>query len=144
MSFFTNIASWFSKEKTIVEADVQKVIAAFIKGEQVALADAQKIGLFVAQEVPTIVNDLADVASFAEAVAPVVPQIAVINAGLQTAKSIVAGLQTYADSVNAITTSGATPSITQLVQSGIAGYNTYNQAVAATAQVAALATKQST
>ena len=132
-NIFTSIASWFTSTKTIVEADVQKIVAAIITGEQVAVADIAKVNAFLIQELPTVVADLAAVSSFAQAVAPAVPQVAVINGALQTANAIVAGLQDYAGKVGA-----GTPG--ELASAAVSGYHTYTSAQAANASVAAKAT----
>jgi hypothetical protein len=133
-----SVLSWLKNEAHILEADVQKIIAAIIKEEHVAIADLEKGLSYVASITPSIVSDLADVAAFVELLAPVAPQAAAVAASLDAAKTIVQGLQAFSDKYNQAVSGGGIPA-SQAAAAVLAGYQTYKSAQATLADIAAKA-----
>lgn len=129
MSFLT----WFTTEKAVVEADIQKIITAVANAEKVALADLQKGLVFIAQEGPLAVQGLAAATAFATAITPAAPQAAAVAAALGVAQGIVTNLTAFSQKYAAATAGGITA--TDAKQAIVDGYQVVNQARAAIANL---------
>lgn len=132
--------AWFEQEVPIVEADIQKFVAAIKNDVAVAIADLEKGLSWLASETPAIAAGVAQLATFAEAVAPAAGPAgsAVVTAAVTAANVAVAGLTAFANSYNQATTTGITA--TAAAQALVTGYQALKTAQGAVAQAAATAT----
>jgi hypothetical protein len=134
-----NPLSWLETEAPIVEADVQKFVAAIINDVEVAIADLEKGLAWLASETPAIAQGVAQLATFAESVAPAAGPtgMAVVTAAVTTANVAMAGLTAFANSYNQATTTGITA--TKAAQALVNGYQALTAAKAAVNSGAATA-----
>lgn len=138
-----SILTWLHTEAGILEADVQKVYAAAVKGEQVAIADLEKTLAFINNEAPVVVKGLAAASSFVELLGPAVPQGAAVDLALKSAQTLVSGLQAYAAQYQQATQGGGL-TVAQATQAIVSGYNVLTTAKAAVEQIKAAATAPKT
>jgi hypothetical protein len=134
-----SVLAWLSNEAHIIEADVQKVVAAIIKAEHVTIADLEKSLSYIAANAPTVVNELAAVSSFLELLGPAVPQAAAVGATLDVAKGIVQNLQAFSDQYQKATQGGGI-SAHDARDTVLAGYNVLVSAKASLNDIKAKAT----
>jgi hypothetical protein len=134
-----SVLTWLHSEARILEADVQKIYAAIVKGEQVAISDLEKSLSYINNSAPGIVSALASASAFVELLGPAVPQGAAVDVALKSAQALVTGLSAFSTQYTQATQGGGL-SVAQAHAAIASGYNVLTTAKAAVEQIKAAAT----